>query len=113
MAKTCADIGCAYRVLSVTVVLLVAVILTVLAVLLTGADNAAEVTGRVTSFGVDYATSSGSPRSIITVELDGGEIINVEGARGILIGVGDEVVLSRSGGLLSSDVDYRFLELRE
>lgn len=113
MAKSCADVRCAFRVLSVTVVLLVAMITTVLAFMMTGTGNLAEVSGKVTSFGIDYATSGGLPRAIVTVELDGGRIINIEGGRGVLIGVGDEVVLLRSGGLSSSDVDYRFLRMGE
>ena len=113
MAKSCADIRCAVRVLSVTVALLVAMIITVLVFMITGTGTSAEVSGKVISFGIDFATSSELPRAIVTVELGSGNIINIEGARGVLIGVGDEVVLLRSGGLLASDVDYRFLRVSE
>lgn len=113
MTKSCTDIRCAFRVLSVTVALLVAMIITVLAVMTIGAGRSVEVTGRVTSFGIDYATPSKMPRSIVTVQLESGTSINVEGARGILLGIGDEVVLLRSGGLMMSDADYRFLKVRD
>ena len=113
MAKSCSDVGCAFRVLSVTVVLLVAILATIVFLMVTGAETSAEVTGKVTSFGVDYATSSELPRSIVSIELGNGKIVNVEGARGVLIGIGDAVVLQRSGGLFSSDVGYRFLRVEK
>lgn len=84
------------------------VLVTVLAMV---SGKPAEVQGRVTAFGMDYATSSGVPRAVVTVELDSGEAINVLGKRGILIGIGDRVVLMRSGRQSSPDVDYRFLRV--
>lgn len=113
MAKSCSDVGCAFRVLWITVALLVAVIITGVSLVATGTGTSAEVSGRVTSFGIDYATSSGLPRFIVSIELDGGKNINVEGARGVLIGIGDEVVLLRSSRLFSSDAGYRFLRVVE
>ena len=86
------------------------VLVTVLAM---GGGEPAEVQGRVRAFGMDYATSSGVPRAVVSVELDSGEAVNVLGKRGILIGIGDRVVLMRSGGRSSPDVDYRFLRVAE
>lgn len=113
MAKSCADVSCAFRVMWVTIALIVAVVITLLAVMTPGAGRPAEVTGKVTAFAMDYAPSSGVPRAVVTVELENGSTVNVLGKRGIMIGIGDEVVLLQSGGRSASDVDYRLIRLAE
>jgi hypothetical protein len=112
MAKSCADVRCAFRVLWATIALIVAMMVAIVSVMTMGTGESAEVTGRVTSFGFDYATSSGLPRAVVSVELESGATIDVEGKRGILIGIGDEVVLLRDSSLSASDAGYRFLRVK-
>lgn len=78
-----------------------------------GVGPTKEISGVVTSVGLDASTRYELPAPIVSVKLQNGEEVNIAGLRGLNISKGDSVVLSERARLLSPGIEYKFVRLEK
>jgi hypothetical protein len=76
-----------------------------------GAGPSKEISGVVSVVGMNTATRYELPIPMITVVLENGETIIVEGIRGITVKPEDRIILFESKRLLTPGTEYRFLKV--